>query len=256
MKLYNTLTKKIQEFQPIQPGRVKMYSCGPTVYDHAHIGNLSSFIYADLLARVLKMSGLDVQRAMNITDVDDKTIAGSHAKFPELPPMEALKKLTCHFEEIFLSEMREVGNDTGGVQFIRATDSIEQIQNLIKKLLQSGAAYIADDGIYFDVAKDKNYGQLAKLEPPSLERSRVANDEYDKTSARDFALWKTAKPGEPSWGFVIDMSQPVSCALAGQARPGKTWASAPERTDGATGERAADGIGKHDFAGRPGWHIE
>lgn len=221
MRIYNTLTRQTEDFVPIDPKLVKIYSCGPTVYDSAHIGNLSSYIYADTLRRTLNLAGYRTKHVMNITDVDDKTIRESQNKFPILPPNDALRKLTDEVYSQFLSDMEKVGNDVGQTEFVRATDSIIAIQKLIKYLIVTGAAYVADDGIYFDVkkySKEHKYGQLSKIELPSEMKSRINNDEYDKESAQDFALWKVTKPSEPAWNFDLD-----------------------------------DGKSIH---GRPGWHIE
>jgi len=207
MKLHNTLSKATEEFVPIG-SPVKMYSCGPTVYAPAHIGNLSSYIYADLLRRILASAGYEVKHVMNLTDVDDKTIRDSLTQFPDVEPMEALKKLTARHEQGFMDDMAAVGNDVGAVEFVRATDAMADIQELITKLLETSMAYKADDGIYFDIAKyreSRKYGQLSKIELPERVQARINNDEYDKESAQDFALWKATKPDEPSWGFPGQM---------------------------------------------------
>ncbi len=223
MRFYNTLTKQQDILQPRHDTGVTIYSCGPTVYDHIHIGNLSAFIYADLLRRVIQASGLKTKHVMNFTDVDDKTIRRSHEQYPDLPPKAALTKLTRQYEEIFLQDMVVIGNDISAVQFVRATDpkSIAGMQQLITELYRDNFAYIADDGVYFSIEaykrSGKKYGQLVTVTNDNTSQARISNDEYDKDSAHDFALWKTKKPTEPSWEFVLD---------------------------------------DHDLAGRPGWHIE
>lgn len=218
LKLYNTLTKTTEDFQPIDPEEVKIYSCGPTVYNHAHIGNLASYVYADVLRRVVQLAAqAPVKHVMNFTDIDDKTIRDSRIRYPNLAPMEALKNLTTEYEEIFLVEMREIGNNTEDVLFVRATENIVAIQELIKKLLKNNVAYETDDGIYFSIKeyqKKRQYGQLAKI---SVGQARIENDEYDKDQASDFALWKKQKANEPAFEFALD---------------------------------------DKDFTGRPGWHIE
>lgn len=219
MQLYNTLSKSVEKFSPISDV-VGIYSCGPTVYNHAHIGNLSAYIYADTLRRALHLAGYKTKHVMNFTNVDDKTIRDSHARYPDLSPMDALTKLTRHYEQVFLDEMQAVGNDTSAVNFIRAADYIPRMQHRILQLVEQGYAYPADDGIYFDVArysKTHTYGQLSKINAATVNRERIANDEYDKASIRDFALWKKQKPGEPAWSFTVA------------------------------------GV---DYTGRPGWHIE
>lgn len=221
MKLYNTLTKQVEAFQPLKAGQVMLYSCGPTVYDHVHIGNLSSFIFADTLRRVLADSGLAVEHVMNFTDVDDKTIARSQQNYPELEPLEALLKLTNEYGEIFLQDMTAVGNDTGALTLVKATDFIPQMQELIRKLQADGFAYIAEDGVYFSIAaytqSGKTYGQLSSISASSTSTARIQNDEYDKAEIHDFALWKQQKPGEPAWEFELNGT---------------------------------------NLVGRPGWHIE
>jgi cysteinyl-tRNA synthetase len=221
MKLYNTLTKQVEDVEPLDGQTVRLYTCGPTVYDHVHIGNLSSFIFADTLRRVLKAAGQEVQHVMNFTDVDDKTIRRSQENYPDTDPMAALLKLTVECGQTFLADMAAVGNDTAAIQFIKATESIEAMQNLIRELHDKGFAYLADDGVYFSIEayrrSGKKYGQLTEITASSTSEARIQNDEYDKESAHDFALWKQQKPGEPAWDFEI---------------------------------------GGRDMKGRPGWHIE
>ncbi|MBI5357368.1 cysteine--tRNA ligase [Candidatus Saccharibacteria bacterium] len=221
MKLYNSLTKKVEELDFEQGQEVKIYSCGPTVYDHAHIGNLSSYIYADTLRRVLELNGYKVKHVMNYTDVDDKTIKRSLEKYPDLEPKEALKKLTDEYIALFQEDIKKVGIDVAKINFVRATDHIEDMKKLILKLLDKKIAYLADDGVYFSIEaykkSGKTYGQLLKISDSNTSSARIDNDEYDKDSVHDFALWKKQKPGEPDWDFEIN----------GQ-----------------------------NFIGRPGWHIE
>lgn len=221
MKLYNTLTRKIDTFKPLNKKGVRVYSCGPTVYDHIHIGNLSAFITADILRRTLRALGHNVHHVMNFTDVDDKTIRRSLERYPDSAPDEALKKLTEEYSEVFLQDMKAIGNDTNSMQFIKATENIEGIRKLITKLHKEGFAYITDDGVYFSITKyqasGKKYGQLLPLNSQNTGNARIDNDEYDKEFVHDFALWKTKKAGEPTWEFNLD---------------------------------------GHKLSGRPGWHIE
>ena len=211
MRFYNTLTKTVQSFAPLSDDNVRMYSCGPTVYDHIHIGNLASFIYADTLRRVLSAAGYRVDHVMNFTDVDDKTIKRSHEQSPSLDPKEALTKLTREYEVMFLDDMALIGNDVEAITFVRATDTIEQMQELITQLYDQGFAYIADDGVYFSIAaykeSGKTYGQLAHIDSDNTSKARINNDEYDKASVHDFALWKLQKDHEPAWEFELDNQQ-------------------------------------------------
>ncbi len=223
IKLHNTLTKKVDELQPLNPDLVTIYSCGPTVYDHVHIGNLSAFIAADVLRRVIAADQPAVKHVMNFTDVDDKTIRRSHEKYPDDEPMKALRRLTKEYGDLFLQDMKIIGNDIDALTFIKAADdaTIAGMQDLITELHDKGFAYIADDGVYFSIdaykKSGKKYGQLVEITESNTSSERIQNDEYDKDNVHDFALWKTKKPGEPAWDFTLD--------------------------------------GK-DLAGRPGWHIE
>jgi cysteinyl-tRNA synthetase len=221
MEFYNTLTRRVQEFTPIDGETARVYSCGPTVYNHAHIGNLSAYIFADTLHRALQLPGWKIEHVMNYTDVDDKTIRRSREKYPDDEPAVALKKLTDHYIEVFLRDMRSVGNDIDSLTFIRATDTITDMQELIRNLHAQGFAYVADDGVYFSIESyrkaGKKYGQLLELTNANTSEARIQNDEYDKESVHDFALWKKQKDGEPSWEFSLE---------------------------------------DIDLTGRPGWHIE
>lgn len=223
LSFHNTLTKQLDLFTPLTPGQASIYSCGPTVYDHAHIGNLSAFIMADTLRRTLTASGLSVKHVMNFTDVDDKTIRRSREEFADDEPMTALRKLTQRYGDLFLQDMQAIGNDTDALTIIKATDdaTIEGMRQLIAELYTQGFAYIADDGVYFSIdaykKSGKTYGQLVELTDASTSSERIQNDEYDKESIHDFALWKVQKPGEPAWDFTLD---------------------------------------GRNLAGRPGWHIE
>lgn len=208
MKLYNTLSKTTDDIEAPDSGEFRMYSCGPTVYDHIHIGNLSSFIFADTLRRALQVSDTSVKHVMNFTDVDDKTIRRSHERYPDLDPKEALLKLTSEYSDLFLDDMKAVGNNVSAMQFVKATETIEGMQELIKELYDKKFAYIADDGVYFSIeaykASGKTYGQLTEITSSSTSEARIQNDEYDKESAHDFALWKTQKGDEPAWNFELD----------------------------------------------------
>lgn len=223
IRLHNTLTKQLDELRPLDPTQVTIYSCGPTVYDNVHIGNLSAFIMADILRRAISANDLAVKHVMNFTDVDDKTIKRSREKYPGFDPREALKKLTVQYGDIFLEDMNRIGNDTSALTFIKATDdeTVDGMRALIQELHANGFAYLADDGVYFSIdaykKSGRKYGQLVELSDENTSSERIQNDEYDKESAHDFALWKVKKPGEPAWDFTLD------------------------------------GM---DISGRPGWHLE
>ncbi len=167
------------------------YSCGPTVYDHAHIGNLRAYIFADTLHRTLQAAGLEVKRVMNYTDIDDKTVARSQQKYQGDEPMAALKKLTKEYINLFHSDMQKIGNRTDNITFMAATDNIGPMQALITKLYEDGFAYIADDGVYFSIdayrKSGKTYGQLLALSAENTSEARIQNDEYDKESVHSMA---------------------------------------------------------------------
>ncbi len=207
MDLHNTLTNQISRIIPLKDNIISIYSCGPTVYDSAHIGNLSSYIYADTLHRTLEASGLNVTHIMNITDVDDKTIKKSRELNHKQEPMEALSSLTKEYAGTFFEDMKDIGIDINSYDFVKATDHIEHMQIIINNLLTAGFAYITEDGVYFSIQKyidsGKKYGQLLNLTNINNGKARIDNDEYDKDSAIDFALWKKRKGDEPFWKFEI-----------------------------------------------------
>lgn len=222
LKLYNTLTRQFEEFKPLNKGGVTMYTCGPTVYNRVHIGNLRSFVVADTLKRTIIANAYNLQYVMNITDVDDKTIKKANEQTDQKDPKKALMKVTREFENKFIQDVVHIGNDLRDVKLVRATDNIEAMQKLIEGLYNAGIAYFGSDGVYFSIDAYKNaghtYGQLVDIDlEQDNSRSRINNDEYDKDTPHDFALWKIQKDNEPAWSFVLD--------------------------------------GK-DITGRPGWHIE
>lgn len=183
LKLYNTLSGKKEIFSPIKPPAVSLYQCGPTVYNVAHIGNLRTYITNDILRRTLEYEGFKVNQVMNITDVDDKMIRKSREE------KIGLKELASKYEKIFLSDTEKL-NILRPSSLLRATENTEGMIRLIEKLLEMGVAYKSEGGIYFDISKAKNYGQLARLKIENSSVSRIISDEYDKENPRDFALWK------------------------------------------------------------------
>ena len=215
MKIFNSLHNKLEDFKPIEEGKVGLYSCGPTVYNNLHIGNLSAFIYADTLRRALIANEYEVTHVMNITDVDDKTIRDSKRDYPDLSPKDALAKLTDKYTKVFLDDLKATHNNLDEITFISAVQTIPEMIVLTQKLIDKGIGYVADDGIYFSIKAYQEtgniYGYLQKVEVGKTQ-SRIANDEYDKDNISDFALWKAEEPGEPSWtaeftvnGNVISM---------------------------------------------------
>lgn len=196
LKIYNTLSKQLEPIE-LSPQTLTMYTCGPTVYAEPHIGNMRSNINADLLYRTLKAQGQNVKWVMNLTDIDDKTIAGTIKQYGSTATVENLKAYTAQFTELFFSDLKKVNVSWEEIEFINVTDVVPQIQEFIAGLIDKGFAYKAEDGsTYFSIenyqAQFKDYGQLVGekfLEGKQL-GARVKSDEYDKNNLSDFALWK------------------------------------------------------------------
>ena len=221
IQLRDTLTGELRPLDPIEPGHVGMYSCGPTVYGPAHIGNFRSFLFADLLVRFLRWTGQSVTWVMNITDVDDKIIRGATAEGI------SIGELAERWQARFLDDARALRMTAPDV-LPRATAHIEAIVGLISTLLERGHAYRTDDGsIFFRIASWPAYGRLARLDPETLRvGERVEADEYAKDDVRDFALWKGAKPGEPSWDTAIGVGRPgwhIECSAMSMAHLGPSF---------------------------------
>ncbi len=196
MRFYNTLTREIDEFEPLTPGQVRMYTCGPTVYDYAHIGNFRAYVFEDILRRHLKSRGFEVIQVMNLTDVDDKTIRGAKAQ------NLTLDEYTGRYKEAFFEDLDRL-NIERAEYYPSATGHVDAMIGIIKQLLEKGCAYVSGDGsVYFDVSRFEDYGKLAHLDFSGLRAgARVAQDEYDKESVADFALWKawSEEDGDVKW---------------------------------------------------------
>ncbi|QQG43171.1 MAG: cysteine--tRNA ligase [Candidatus Daviesbacteria bacterium] len=216
LKLFNSLTRKIEEFTPLHPPQVGFYTCGPTVYDYMHIGNLRTFVLSDLLIRVLKQNGYQVKSVRNITDIDDKIIA--RAKEKSL----SIQKLANEYTKAFFADLDKLNILPVDVN-PKATEHIGQMVKYIEELIKKGVAYEKDGSVYFDISKFPEYGKLSGLEGRTLKTgTRILSDEYSKDDVQDFALWKAVSPDEGS-----------PSASSGSASWSSPW-------------------GK----GRPGWHIE
>src|SRR5579864_1423341 len=220
LRLYNTLSGKVEEFQPLEDKVVKMYACGPTVYDYGHIGNFRTFIAVDILRRFLRQSGYTLRHVMNITDVDDKIIRNSARAGVKV------NEYTRKYERAFLEDV-----DTLNIEkpeyLVRATENIPDMAKFIEELAEKGIAYRTDDGsYYFRIAKFPAYGKLSKKDFAGMEDgARVDVDEYEKDNARDFALWKAPKPGEQSWDTVIGLGRPgwhIECSVMSMKVLGET----------------------------------
>ncbi len=214
MKIFNTMGRKLEEAKFDE--EVKMYTCGPTVYNFVHIGNLRAFITYDLVKRYLKYKGYKVKHVMNITDIDDKTLRDS--KKEGIP----LYVFTSRYLNAFIEDLNKLKISMPDV-VSGATQNIEEMVQLIQKLIDKGYAYVAEDGIYFSIEKFKDYGKLSQIDLKNLTKHRINSDEYDKENISDFALWKAWKPeeGDVFWNAEFEIN----------------------------GEKKV-------IKGRPGWHIE
>ena len=224
LRFFNTLTREIEEFRPIEPNRVRMYTCGPTVYDYAHIGNFRAYIFEDLLQRHLELRGYQVERVMNLTDVDDKTIRGARAQGVPLTEFtEPFKQ--AFFEDLDSLRIRRADH------FPEATAPkyIARMIEMIAVLIERECAYRADDGsVYFRIKSFPRYGALAHFNLDELQATgRVRSDEYEKEEASDFALWKAWDPedGDVWWespwgrgrpGWHIECSAMATAILGSQ----------------------------------------
>ncbi len=222
ISLYNTLTRKIEPISPITPGEIKVYSCGPTVYNFAHIGNLRTFLFQDLMKRILLAAGYQVRHCMNITDVEDKIIRDSQVNLPVNATNEArhaaMKDLTDRYTVFFLEDldaMRILRPDV----MPKATDFIDHMKALIQNLMEKNLAYERDGSVYFRIAGFPHYGCLAHLDREGMQSgTSVDVDEYDKDQAQDFVLWKAAKTGEPTWDSPWGPGRPgwhIECSAMG-----------------------------------------
>jgi cysteinyl-tRNA synthetase len=221
IRLQDTLSGEARPLEPLEPGHVRIYSCGPTVYGPAHIGNFRSFLFADLLVRYLRYRGLRVTWVMNLTDIDDKIIRGAAAE--GVTHVE----LADRYAARFLADADALGMTRPDV-LPRATEHIPQIVALVTTLLERGHAYRTDDGsIFFRIASWPAYGRLARLDPDAMRvGERVEADEYGKDDVRDFALWKGPKPGEPSWDTAIGAGRPgwhIECSAMSMAHLGPSF---------------------------------
>ena len=221
LELFNTLSGKVEEFHPLEDNLVRMYACGPTVYDYGHIGNFRTFIVVDTLRRFLKQSGFKLKHVMNITDVDDKIIRNAARDGV------TVQQYTKKYREAFLEDADAL-NIQHPELIVNATDHIQEMAHFIAVLVDKGYAYRTDDGsYYFRIAKFPEYGKLSKKDFAGMEDgARVDVDEYDKDNARDFALWKAPKPGEAMWETEIGPGRPgwhIECSTMSMKYLGETF---------------------------------
>jgi cysteinyl-tRNA synthetase len=220
LRLYNTMSSQVEDFQTLRNNEVRMYACGPTVYDYGHIGNFRTFVAVDLLRRFLRQSGYSVHHVMNITDVDDKIIRNAARDGV------GVNEYTAKYEKAFLEDCSLIGIEQPIL--VRATEHIQQMAEFVARLVEKDIAYRTDDGsYYFRIAKFPQYGKLSKKDFSGMQDgARVDVDEYDKDSARDFALWKAPKPGEASWDTVIGPGRPgwhLECSVMSMKELGESF---------------------------------
>src|SRR3989344_8186292 len=223
LKLYNTLTKKKETFKPLKDKIVNIYSCGPTVYDYAHIGNFRAYVFQDILRKYLEHKGYKVKQVMNLTDIDDKTIRGAHAlKVP-------LNEFTKKYVDAFFEDIRTLNIKRADI-YPRATEHINDMIGLIKQLQKKKIAYQGEDGsTYYNIRKFKKYGKLSGLQIKKLKAgARVKQDQYTKEEAQDFALWKAwdFQDGNIFWETDIGKGRPgwhIECSAMSMRHLGKTF---------------------------------
>ena len=219
MVLHNTLTGKKEPFVPLAPGEVRMYTCGPTVYDFAHIGNYRTFIFQDILRRFLRSRGFRLQHVMNLTDVDDRIIANAAVAGI------GIREYTEKYAQAFFADCKTLGMEAPE-RWVRATDHIADMVGLIERLQAKTFTYGSDGSIYFRIAKFPAYGKLSKVDMSGIQAgARVDVDRYEKADVRDFALWKAPKPGEHFWETPIGAGRPgwhIECSAMAMRYLGET----------------------------------
>jgi len=222
-RIQNTLTRQVDEFVPLEEGHARMYTCGPTVYNFAHIGNYRAYVFEDLLRRWLQFKGFRVTQVMNLTDVDDKTIRDSQKAG------KGLNEFTKEYKDAFFEDLHTL-NIEAAEQYPAATNHIPEMIALIEILLEKGIAYSSEDGsIYFSIDKWPAYGKLARLDREGMRAcTRISSDEYDKENIADFALWKAwdEKDGEVAWDSPFGRGRPgwhIECSAMSQKYLGPSF---------------------------------
>lgn len=219
IQLHNTLGGKIEPFVPQKAGEVRMYSCGPTVYDYAHIGNFRTFVFQDILRRFLKSRGFKLTHVMNLTDVDDRIIANAAAAGV------GIREYTEKFAQAFFDDCKTLSLEAPE-HWTRATDNIDSMVRLIEQLREKSFTYESEGSIYYRISKFPDYGKLSNIDVAGIQAgARVDVDRYEKESARDFALWKAPKEGEHFWETSIGRGRPgwhIECSAMAMKYLGET----------------------------------
>lgn len=223
MQVYNSLTRRIEELRPLADNTIRLYTCGPTVYNFAHIGNFRAYAFEDILRRAIRFAGMGVKQVMNLTDVDDKTIRGANAA--GVP----LTEYTRQYKDAFFNDLKALNIESAEV-YPAATDHIPEMIDLVGKLVEKGVAYRSDDGsVYFKVREFPGYGQLAHIDfDHQRTGARCAADEYDKENVGDFALWKAYEPsdGPVGWDSPWGRGRPgwhIECSAMSMKYLGETF---------------------------------
>ena len=220
LRFYNTLTRQDEDFAPLRAGEVRLYTCGPTVYDYAHIGNFRTYLWEDLLRRYLRYRGYRVTQAMNLTDVDDKTIA--NAREAGL----TLEDYTRTYIDAFFEDVEALGIEKAE-HYPRATAYIPQMARLVRRLLDKGHVYESRGSLYFRISTFSGYGRLSRVDPAAgMGQARIDSDEYEKDNPRDFAVWKAPRDDEPSWDTEIGRGRPgwhIECSAMSMELLGETF---------------------------------
>jgi cysteinyl-tRNA synthetase len=220
LRFHNTLTKSDEEFIPLRAGEVRLYTCGPTVYDFAHIGNFRTYLWEDLLRRYLKSRGFRVVQVMNLTDVDDKTIAGAAAAGV------SLRDYTQRYIDAFFEDLDALGIERAE-HYPRATDHLPEMVALVRRLRERGHVYESRGSLYFKIDTFPAYGRLSGCDPAAGDgHARIDSDEYEKDDPRDFAVWKAAREGEPSWDTELGRGRPgwhLECSAMSMKYLGETF---------------------------------
>jgi cysteinyl-tRNA synthetase len=222
LRLFDTAARSLVDFEPLHPGKIGLYTCGPTVYNRVHIGNLRTFVWEDVMCRAFRSLGFSVTQVMNLTDIDDKTIRGAVAE--GLP----LREFTDRHIATFFEDLKTL-NVVPAAVYPRATDHVPEMVEIVKKLTERGHTYESDGSIWFRIASFPSYGKLSRVDLSSMKRgARVADDEYEKEDVRDFAVWKVAKEGEPEsalWETELGKGRPgwhLECSAMSMKYLGET----------------------------------